>query len=232
MRDDAPRAMQRVSHVSQRQDDGNHDAVSHDMTLAMAHRFHYWGRVNLMHDLSLRDAGGNLHVVVEVPRGSAVKLKYDEHTGTFMWSRTLTLGVVYPYDFGFLPQTLAGDGDALDAVVYADASSYPGVVVPGRAIGALRVEQQRPGQAIKRNDRVLVAPLNAHRQDALRDIDGIATRVRDELEAFFTASLALTGKTVRFCGWADAAEAERIVAEAHARYVGRVASQAPARRRP
>ena len=42
-----------------------------------------------MHDLSLRDAGNNLHVVVEVPRGSAVKLKYDEHTGTFMWSRRI-----------------------------------------------------------------------------------------------------------------------------------------------
>ncbi|HWN66669.1 MAG TPA: inorganic diphosphatase [Haliangium sp.] len=185
-----------------------------------------------MHDLSLRDAGNNLHVVVEVPRGSAVKLKYDEQTGTFMWSRTLTLGVVYPYDFGFLPQTLAGDGDALDAMVYADASSYPGVVVPARAIGALRVEQQRQGQAIRRNDRIVVVPLNAHRQDALRDIDAITQRERDELEAFFAASLALTGKTVRFCGWADAAEAERLIADAHAQYLGRAGRRAPGKRRP
>ena len=185
-----------------------------------------------MHDLSLRDAGNNLHVVVEVPRGSAVKLKYDEHTGTFMWSRTLTLGVVYPYDFGFLPQTLAGDGDALDAMVYADASSYPGVVVPARAIGALRVEQQRQGQAIRRNDRIVVVPLNAHRQDALRDIDAIAQRERDELETFFAASLALTGKTVRFCGWADAAEAERLVADAHARYLARAPRRPPGKPRP
>jgi inorganic pyrophosphatase len=200
------------------------------MALAMALGTNYWGRVNLMRDLSLRDADGNLHMVVEVPRGSAVKLKYDEHTGTFMWSRTLTLGVVYPYDFGFLPQTLSGDGEALDAMAYADASSYPGVVVPGRAIGALRVEQQRPGQSIKRNDRVLIAPLNAHRQDALRDISEVAQRVRDELEAFFAASLALTGKTVRFCGWADAVEAEHIVGEAHTRYLGR-AGQPQVKRR-
>lgn len=187
----------------------------------MTPRTVYLGMVNLLHDLPLRDDDGSLRVVVEVPRGSGVKLKYDEHTSTFVWSRTLTLGVVYPYDFGFLPRTLAGDGDALDAVVYAEAASYPGVVVPARAIGALRVEQQRPGQPTKRNDRVLMAPLHAHRRDALQDIGGVPQRVRDELEAFFTASLALTGKTIRFCGWADAAEAERIVEQAHARYLAR-----------
>ncbi|ACY12749.1 Inorganic pyrophosphatase [Haliangium ochraceum DSM 14365] len=188
--------------------------------------------MNLLHDLQHRDKHGHVRVVVEVPRGSSVKLKYDEHTRTFVWSRTLTLGVVYPYDFGFLPQTLAGDGDALDALVFAEASSYPGVVVPGRPLGALRVEQQRPGQAVRRNDRILVAPLYAHRQDALEDIDRVAERVRDEIQAFFAASLALTGKTVRFCGWADAAEAEKIVDEAHARYSQRRQRRQANRRRP
>lgn len=170
-------------------------------------------------------------MVVEVPRGSSVKLKYDENTETFVWSRTLTLGVVYPYDFGFLPQTLAGDDDALDALIFAEASSYPGVVVPGRPLGALRVEQQRPGQSIRRNDRVLIAPLYAHRQDGLRDIDRVAERVRDELQAFFSASLALTGKEVRFCGWANAAEAESIIDDAHARYRARYPRGAAAKKR-
>jgi inorganic pyrophosphatase len=175
--------------------------------------------INLLHDLALRDDRGNLRVVVEVPRGSAVKLKYDEHTGTFVWSRTLTLGVRYPYDFGFLPRTLAGDGDAVDALIYAEASSYPGVVVPGRAIGTLRVEQKRPGQPVRRNDRVVVVPVHDHRGDGLNDIGQVEPRVRQELEAFFAASLALTGKTVRFCGWADAAETARLIADAHGRYL-------------
>ncbi|WP_428268801.1 inorganic diphosphatase [Haliangium sp.] len=177
--------------------------------------------MNLLHELPLRDRAGNLRVVIEVPRGSAVKLKYDEETGTFVWSRTLTLGVTYPHDFGFLPQTLAGDGDALDAMVLAHASAYPGVVVPARALGTLRVEQQRVGQAVKRNDRVLVVPANAHRQHDIRDIADVPGRVRDEIEAFFGASLALTGKSVRFCGWADAAETATLVSEAHARYLAR-----------
>lgn len=174
--------------------------------------------INLLHDLALRDDRGNLRVVVEVPRGSAVKLKYDEHTGTFVWSRTLTLGVRFPYDFGFLPQTLAGDGDAVDAMIYAEASTYPGVIVPARAIGTLRVRQVRPGQPPKRNDRVLVVPIHDHRGDQIADIGQIDARVRAEIEAFFAASLALTGKNVQFCGWADAAETAGIITDAHVRY--------------
>lgn len=178
----------------------------------------YGSGVNLLHDLPLRDESGRVRVVVEVPRGSGVKLKYDDRLGLFVWSRALCLGIRYPYDFGFLPQTLAGDGDALDAVVFAEETSYPGVVVPARAIGALRVEQQRRGHAVKRNDRVLVVPASAHRRKQLDDIGAVPQRVLDELEAFFAASLALTGKSVRFCGWADAAEATRLIDDAHAHY--------------
>jgi inorganic pyrophosphatase len=178
----------------------------------------YGSGVNLLHELPLRDERGHVRVVVEVPRGSGVKLKYDDDLGVFVWSRALCLGIRYPYDFGFLPQTLAGDGDALDAVVFAEVGSSPGVVVPARVIGALRVEQQRPGQPVKRNDRVLVVPASAHRRTQLDDISGVPERVLDELQAFFAASLALTGKNVGFRGWADAAEAIRLIDDAHAQY--------------
>ena len=159
--------------------------------------------------------------MVEVPRGSTVKYKYDDRTGLFVWSRALPLGVHYPYDFGFLPQTLSGDGEGLDALVWADVPSHPGIIVPCRAIGALRVEQQRPNQPTKRNDRLLAVPVNAHRRGQVQDVGDIARRVLDEIEAFFAASLALTGKNVRFCGWADAVEAARIIDDSHARYVAR-----------
>jgi inorganic pyrophosphatase len=164
------------------------------------------------------DGAAEVRIVVEVPRGSEVKLKYDDELGVFTWSRALPLGVAFPYDFGFLPQTLAGDGDALDALVLSRIPSYPGVVVPARAIGALRVEQQRLGQPVKRNDRVIAVPRNEHRLDELSDIDDVAERTRRELEAFFHASLAMTGKSIRLCGWADAAETAALIAEAAARY--------------
>lgn len=174
--------------------------------------------MNLLHDLPLRDDANHLHMVVEIPRGSTVKLKYDEQSGLFLWSRALPLGVSFPHDFGFLPRTLSGDGDALDALVFTEVASYPGVVVPSRAIGALRVEQMRPGQPVKRNDRLLVIPVNEHRRAAVRDVSDVPQRVLDELQAFFTASLAMTGKNVQFRGWADSEEANQLIDESHARY--------------
>ena len=181
----------------------------------------YLELVNLLHDLPLYDRDRFAHMVVEVPRGSSVKLKYDESLGVFTWSRALSLGVCFPHDFGFLPQTLAGDGDAVDVMLLTSVASYPGVVVKTRALGTLRVEQQRGTQPIKRNDRVLAIPVNAHRGKHLRDIGDVPTRVLDEIEAFFRASLMLTGKNVRFCGWADAHETRELIDEAHERYLAR-----------
>jgi len=174
--------------------------------------------VNLFRDLSLRDEAGNVRVVVEVPAGSSVKLKYEPRLNLFVWSRGLSLGVTFPHDFGFLPQTLAEDGDALDALVYSDAPSYPGVVVPGRVIGALRVEQQRDGGPVKRNDRIVVVPVHDHRNRAIENASELGSRLLDELEEFFRASLVLTGKQIRFRGWADAEEACEIVDDASHRF--------------
>lgn len=174
--------------------------------------------MNLLHELPLYDRDGCIRVVVEVPRGSSVKLKYDPESGVFTWSRALSLGVRFPHDFGFLPQTIAGDGDALDALVLSSVPSYPGVVVATRIIGALRVEQERDGGPCKRNDRLLAVPINAHRCAHMNDVGDVPERVRDEIQAFFDASLLLTGKHVRFCGWADVDEARVLVDEAHHRY--------------
>ena len=174
--------------------------------------------VNLLRDIPLRDPDGNLRVVVEVPAGSRVKLKYDPTLDLFVWSRGFSLGVSFPYDFGFLPQTIAEDDDALDALVFTDTGSFPGVVVPSRLIGGLRVEQQRDGGPVKRNDRLLVVPVNDHRNDHINDVGQLSSRVTEEIVEFFAASLALTGKLVRFRGWADREEAAAIVAAAEQRF--------------
>lgn len=157
------------------------------------------------------DPAGHLRVVVETPAGSRLKLKYDPDLGTFVWSRKLAAGVTFPFDYGFVPQTLSGDGDALDAMVYSDTPSQSGVVVPSRIIGALMIEQQRDGQAVKRNDRLIVVPIHDHHLAHLADVHDLAERARDELVEFFRASLVLTGKRVRFRGWAGARDAREIL---------------------
>ncbi len=170
--------------------------------------------MNLQRDLSLYvGTSRDVHMVIETPRGSSLKLKYDEELKVFMWSRPLVAGISFPFDYGFLPQTLAGDGDAIDAMLLSDLSSYPGVVVPSRVIGALQIEQVRDGQAPKRNDRIMLLPCNDHRQADYKDMGDFPSRVRDELEGFCHASLLLTGKVIRIVGWLGAKDAQDLVAK-------------------
>jgi inorganic pyrophosphatase len=166
---------------------------------------------NPLDALTARDAKGNVQVIVENPRGSTVKLKYDAALGVFTWSRPLPIGVALPFDLGFIPGTLAEDGDPVDAFLFTDAASAAGVVARGRIVAALRIEQQRDGGPVKRNDRVLVVPAEAHRQNDIHDLGDIPLRVREEIEAFCLAAVALTGKHIRLAGWADAAEANAAV---------------------
>ncbi len=160
------------------------------------------------------------HVVVEAPRGSTLKLKYEPRWKAMSISRPLPLGVTFPYDWGFVPSTLAPDGDPLDALVMWDVPSYPGVVVPCRAIGVLQVEQNKtkgdPWQRV-RNDRVLSMPVDARREQTLTSANDLRERVRQELETFTIASTALEGKDVRIVGWGDAATALALVRDSAAR---------------
>jgi len=174
--------------------------------------------MNLLRDLPLRDPAGFVRVVVETPAGSRVKYKYDEQLGVFVWSRLLVSGTRYPFDYGFLPRTLAEDGDAVDAIVLASEPTHPGVVVPARIVGALRVEQQRNGGPVKRNDRIVAVPVLDPTGPQPTDIGDVDAAVRAEIEQFFTASLARTGKRIQLCGWADAAEANALVAAAEQRF--------------
>ena len=159
-------------------------------------------------------AAGIFHVVVESPRGSAVKLKYDPRFNAMGVSRPLTLGVTFPFDWGFVPSTTGPDGDPLDALVLWDVSSYPGVVLSCRAIGVLQVEQNRtiddPSVRI-RNDRILAVPEVARRERDIMSVDALPPRIRAELEQFTIAATSLEGKDVRIAGWGDARMALKLI---------------------
>jgi inorganic pyrophosphatase len=154
--------------------------------------------------LASRDEAGDLRVVVESPQGSRAKLKYEPALGAFAFSRPLPLGLVYPYDWGFVPGTRAPDGDPVDAMVFSDAGTHPGVVVACRPIALLRVEQPAPDGGRERNDRVIVVPVADRRAPA-----DVGSRARVEIETFFRA---VAKKEIEVLGWGTAAEADALIA--------------------
>jgi inorganic pyrophosphatase len=135
-----------------------------------------------------------------------VKLKYSPDLGVMSISRPLMFGLTYPCDWGFVPSTAGPDGDPIDAAVWWDVTTYPGVVIPCRALGVVRVEQNHADSAGRiRNDRVLAVPVAARREAAL------PARVRQELEQFFIAATALEGKDPRILGWDDGDAAVELI---------------------
>jgi inorganic pyrophosphatase len=159
--------------------------------------------------LSPFDDQGRVQMVVETPRGSSTKFKFDDQQGIFKVSRGLALGVTYPFDWGFVPGTSSDDGDALDALCLHDQSSFPGIVLACRCLAALSIDQKGPHGRIG-NPRLILAP--AWEGVQALDIDlALTERARSEIEQFFLNATLFTGKDVRIVGWPDTDEAEQLI---------------------
>src|SRR6185503_10743895 len=100
---------------------------------------------------------GDLRMVVETPRGATVKLKYEPEMRIFTVSRALSLGIAYPFDWGFIPDTKCEDGDPLDALGIHDSATYPGVVLPCRPLGVVEVSQKSKSGR-EQNPRLILMP--------------------------------------------------------------------------
>jgi len=159
--------------------------------------------------LSAVRSDGSINVVVETPRGARVKLAFSAELGTFEATRALSLGVTYPYDWGFVPGTRAEDGDPLDALVLHDEPTYPGVVLACDALGVIVLsERSEERERREHNNRLIVAP---RWQSEHRESDTIPPRTRAELEQFFLSATFFTGKEAKIEGWMNAAEARALV---------------------
>ena len=176
-----------------------------------------------------RDEEGNVHVVVETPRGSRVKLVYEPELKAITLARALVTGLSYPHDWGFIPSTIAEDGDPLDVMVLSDSGTAPGVVMKCKLIGVIRMSQKKEkGGGRERNDRVIAVPLAAPRADGLTDPRDLPARTRKELEQFFLDVDDLTDKDAKVEGWGGPKEAEACVDEASMRLEGKGARKGAA----
>ena len=149
---------------------------------------------------------GKVHVVVEASRGMTAKCRYDPRRELFVLGKPLPHGLVYPYDWGFIPGTLGDDGDPLDALILHDAACPVGCLVECQPLAMLEVEEQKKGQK-QRNDRFLFIPDT----DKTVKKDVLTPALKKELEQFFKGSVLHSDKTVTFLGWKDGAAALRAI---------------------
>ena len=110
---------------------------------------------------------GDVHVVVETPRGSRAKFAYEPKLETFILSKSLLAGLTYPHDWGFVPSTKGADDDPLDIMVIHDATTFPGIVLICRIIGVLQIEQKSK-RKVERNDRLFAVSRRSHSELGLR----------------------------------------------------------------
>ena len=133
-------------------------------------------------------------MVVETPRGSRNKYKYDEAVGAFLLDGILPEGMSFPYDFGFLPATVADDGDPLDVLLLMDEPAFSGCVVPCRLIGVIEAEQTERDGSTERNDRLVAVPVKCR---PCSDFNSLLDVNRDrlhEIGEFFVSYNRVRGK--------------------------------------
>jgi inorganic pyrophosphatase len=143
-----------------------------------------------------------LHVVIEIPKGSRNKYEYDERLGAIRLDRFLFASVVYPTDYGFFPDTLAADGDPLDAVVCVSEPTFPGCLIPVNVIGMLEMRDEK-GQ----DEKILCVPQHDPNWFGIEHLDDLAQQLRDEIANFFSIYKQLESKQVEVCGWRRREEA-------------------------
>jgi inorganic pyrophosphatase len=124
-------------------------------------------------------------VVVETPKGSRNKVAFDPELEAFKLKGVLPEGHSFPYDFGFVPSTLAADGDPLDVLLLLDAPAFPGCVVEARLLGALEIEQHETDGTVQRNDRLVAVAAHSREHNHLHSLTDLSSDMLHEVEHFF-----------------------------------------------
>ena len=156
---------------------------------------------------------GKLQVVVETPKGCRNKFAFDPEQRVFTLRKVLPAGMAFPYDFGFLPRTIAGDGDPIDVLLLMDEPAFPGVVVCSRLIGVIEGVQIE-GKKKNRNDRLLAVAEANHTYAHVKRPKDLGSHFLKELEEFFVNYHRLEGKEYKLLGCKGADEAERLIEQA------------------
>jgi inorganic pyrophosphatase len=156
---------------------------------------------------------GLVQVIIETPANSRNKFAFDPEQSIFILKKVLPAGMTFPYDFGFLPQTLAADGDPIDVLLLMDEPAFPGVAVRARLIGVIEGEQI-DGKKRIRNDRLVAVAEANHMYANVRKLTDLPGKWIKELESFFVNYHGLEGKAYRLLGCKGSSAAMQLVKSA------------------
>jgi len=159
--------------------------------------------MNLLHDIAPGSAN-EMNVIIEIPRGSQNKYEIDKETGMIALDRVLHTAQAYPFDYGFVPQTLWDDGDALDVVLLTTYPLLPGILVRARPVAILPMVDG--GEA---DEKVIAVPADDPRFAEIQDLKDLNKHTLKEIAHFFETYKKLQNKEVSLGEFAgkDAAEA-------------------------
>ncbi|WP_019632812.1 inorganic diphosphatase [Actinomadura atramentaria] len=155
----------------------------------------------------------DVRMVVEIPRGSRNKYEMDHRLGRIRLDRMLFTSTQYPLDYGYVPGTLAEDGDPLDAMVLLDEPTFPGCEVLIRTVGVFWMHDEQGPDA-----KILGVPAHDPRYSGIENLADVPAYTRDEVAHFFDIYKSLEpGKSTDVRGWQDRAVADEEVLRAHRR---------------
>jgi inorganic pyrophosphatase len=154
-----------------------------------------------------------LYVLVEIPKGSRNKYEYDEELEAIRFDRFLFSSVVYPLDYGMIPETLAADGDPLDAMVAVSEPTFPGCVIPVKPIALFKMRDEKGI-----DDKVICVPLKDPNWNEHERLEDLPTQLQEEISHFFAVYKTLEQKDVAVDGWFSREDAVAEIEESRERY--------------
>jgi len=152
--------------------------------------------MNLWHDLSLGDkAPEEFNVIIENPKGNKNKYEIDKETGLIKLDRAMKTSQDYPFDYGFAPQTLWDDNDALDVVVLATNPIHPGILLAVRPVAVMHMTDS--GES---DDKIIAVPVEDPRWDNVKDLSDVNPHSIKEFQHFFETYKSIEDKVVTIDG--------------------------------
>lgn len=150
---------------------------------------------------------------IEIPKGSNNKYEYDHVRHCMVLDRALFSPMHYPAEYGFIPDTLADDGDPIDIMVLMANPTFPGCLIRARVIGVFHMDDEKG-----HDEKIIAVPVNDPRFTDIRDINDMGTHTKKEFEHFFSQYKQLEGKVVSVQGWGNLEDALGAIAQARTNF--------------